>query len=252
MLGPAHLVHLSRLVLVMAGTADVERESGRRWGPTEALASWFGAQLLAVVWAGLVVGIQPTADGDGATESIWWFLAGGTGLWIAYGIISVWLARRYGGVGILIGRRHSPVAIGVGLVSGVACQLLLVPAVYWLLDGRIDGDPEASARQLISLVSGPAAVAGLVVAVVILAPVTEELIYRGVLLRGLDGPIGRAGSIVVTSAVFAVAHGQVILLPGLFAFAVVLAVLTYLFDGLVSPIVAHMTFNATTVVLLLT
>ncbi len=237
----------------MSGAANTEVKVGARWGTAEALIGWFAAQLVAVLWAGLLAGLRPGLATDQVRQSLWWFLAGGVGLWAAYGAVAVWLAVRDGGqIGSLLGSRPTPVQIGFGLVCGVACQLLLIPMVYQLIGDRLGGDPEAAARELISLVSGPAAVIGLVVAVVFIAPVAEEFMYRGVLLRGLETTVGSAGAIGLSSVVFAAAHGELILLPGLTAFAVVLGLLAHRFEGLAVPICAHMSFNATTVVLLLT
>ena len=71
------------------------------------------------------------------------------------------------------------------------------------------------------------------------------------LLSSAARRFGPAAAAVGSSAVFAVAHGEIILLPGLFVFALILSWLTVTTGRLGPAIVAHMAFNATTVVQLL-
>ncbi len=223
------------------------------WTVPEAFAGWVAAQLVAVVWAGMLTAFRSDSSGLADSSSIWWFLAGGVGLWAGYVAVGAYLAGRGSGGGAdqILGSSWSPLAAIVGLAAGVACQLVVVPVVYRLTGDLIPGDPEEAARDLVDMVSGPAATVALVIAVVIVAPVAEELMYRRVLMRPLADKVGVTVAVVLSSAIFALAHGQLILVPGLMTFAVVLGFLAFRFDGLSAPIAAHMSFNATTVVMLL-
>lgn len=222
------------------------------WTASESLAGWLGAQLLAILWSGGVLSMQPGRAAGGPQDSIWWFLLGAVGLWVGYFGVSYWLSRRHeGGPVDLAGGRPSAVELLIGAVAGVVAQVALVPVVYNLLGDAIAGDPEASARTLVGLVDSVPEIIGLTVAVVVLAPLAEEVMYRGVLLRGFAARMGPGPAIAATSVIFAAAHGELILMPGLVAFAVVLGLLAHWSEGLAAPVAAHMAFNATTVVLLL-
>jgi uncharacterized protein len=56
-----------------------------------------------------------------------------------------------------------------------------------------------------------------VIAVVIIAPLTEEFIFRGVLMHRWAVKWGITASIILTSAVFALAHGDIYILPRFFS-----------------------------------
>lgn len=93
---------------------------------------------------------------------------------------------------------------------------------------------------------------------VVLAPLFEELYFRGVLLRGLLGVwrtrlaiVGVAGSVLVDSALFGVAHlgsDAWIQLPGLVALGVILCVLAIRSGRLGPSILTHAGFNLLAVV----
>lgn len=107
------------------------------------------------------------------------------------------------------------------------------------------------------LVDNPEPIAGslLIVSAVILAPVFEEFIFRGLLQTffvGLVGPSARWLAIVATSAIFAVIHlGSVPwqVLPGLFALSMMLGWLYEKHGSLLPCIVLHGMFNAANVVM---
>ena len=89
--------------------------------------------------------------------------------------------------------------------------------------------------------------------VVFVAPVVEELFYRGLVLRSLEKRRWPRWAVVVGSAaLFAAMHFQVLQFPGLFVFGVVLALMTLITGRLGPAIWAHAGFNGATVVLLYT
>jgi uncharacterized protein len=78
----------------------------------------------------------------------------------------------------------------------------------------------------------------IIIAVVIVAPLTEEFIFRGVLMHRWAIKWGITASILLTSTVFALAHGDIYILPR-FSSAVISAV-AYCNIGLLSvPILLH-------------
>lgn len=142
----------------------------------------------------------------------------------------------------------------LGIPIGVACQLLVLRVVYWPLE-RLSPDTfgkarlERPGRELTDRALGGWKVV-LVVAVVVGAPLVEELLYRGLVLRGIESRLRGWPAAVLSAAWFAVAHLQPIQFVGLFVFGVVLAVCWQRTGRLGMGIVAHAAFNATSVVML--
>ncbi|MFM8220332.1 MAG: lysostaphin resistance A-like protein, partial [Planctomycetaceae bacterium] len=92
------------------------------------------------------------------------------------------------------------------------------------------------------------------VAVVLLVPITEEIMFRGAMYRHLREASGRGGVVVsvlfslfFSSFLFAVIHPQGPAgVPLLMSIAIVLAVVREWRESLVSPIVTHMVVNGVT------
>jgi membrane protease YdiL (CAAX protease family) len=79
----------------------------------------------------------------------------------------------------------------------------------------------------------------------VLAPLSEEFMYRGILMTTLLKHTGAGGAIVISSAAFALVHLPVepwAVLP-LFFLGMALAYAAYRTRSLVAPIVAHSLFN---------
>jgi membrane protease YdiL (CAAX protease family) len=81
------------------------------------------------------------------------------------------------------------------------------------------------------------------VVVVLLAPVVEEMLFRGLGYTLLE-PLGRWVAIVVTAVAFALAHGLVEGFPLLVLFGGGLAYLRSRVNSIVPGIIVHMAFNA--------
>ena len=77
-----------------------------------------------------------------------------------------------------------------GLPLGVACQLLLVPAIYWPLqriwpDAFSSDEIEQRAQDLWDKANGGWIIV-LIIVVALGAPLIEELVYRGLILQALQ------------------------------------------------------------------
>jgi membrane protease YdiL (CAAX protease family) len=153
------------------------------------------------------------------------------------------------------------------VVAGIAGLVVFVP--FGLLASDLARraqrfaagvDPPAVAhetlRALLERPTDPWALA-VIAAVVVGAPIIEEIAYRGGLHAALVRiGIGRIGAIVVGSAIFASMHVASIppdslagALAMLFVLAIVLGLLRERTGGLVAPIVAHALFNAANIAL---
>jgi membrane protease YdiL (CAAX protease family) len=95
--------------------------------------------------------------------------------------------------------------IGRGIGYGLLCYVVLIitSALYPLMFGA------GSAPNIVQgLTSDGTALALLTLwmAMVIAAPIAEELLYRGLLYRGLESRLGAAGAVVLTAVAFGLVH----------------------------------------------
>ena len=140
--------------------------------------------------------------------------------------------------------------IALGLVLQIAVALLFLPLSNLLFP---DGRPQQEVAEVIAEADTTFLQVGLVSAAVVLGPVTEELMYRGVLLKALASR-GRIFAMVVSSAVFAAVHvtgldasqlleSAAVFLPPLFVLGMILAWLTQRHGRLGPAIFLHSGWN---------
>lgn len=123
-------------------------------------------------------------------------------------IAARWSARRGARLGALFGLQTPPPmsALGLCLVAGLALQLPLAEignAVQEL--APLAMETELRRQRLME----PTGLGGAVVALfafTIVSPVTEELLFRGLLLPGLVAHHGRAGGLVLSALLFGAIH----------------------------------------------
>src|SRR5690606_4719168 len=83
----------------------------------------------------------------------------------------------------------------------------------------------------------------------IVAPIAEEIAFRGVLYGWLRQRFGVPAGVAISALLFSVAHGIPALIPALAVQGMVLALLYERSGSLWPPIIAHGTYNAATVIL---
>ena len=219
-----------------------------RWGLGDAAAGLVAGFMISLFMGGLYV----AATGEDEV-SLGLTVVTLIGQWI--GLLGVVvLASRRKGTGDLrqdFGLRVERRDLGIGVLAGVLCQLVLVPLLYLPFDLLgFDFDVSEEARDVLDRASGPG-LALLAVCIIIGAPIAEELFFRGLLLRAAERRLGPGPAVAVSAVVFGLTHFQPLQLLGLVAFGVVLAALVRRVSGRLGPaLVAHMAFNATTVGLL--
>lgn len=150
--------------------------------------------------------------------------------------------------------RDIPIGLGFGLASQIVIGILYLPFLD-LLNKDIEevGEP---ARELSARASDVVGDISLIIMVGLVAPIVEELFFRGVVYRAMDKswrnrPKGRLLAILASSLIFAGYHFQGLQLPALFIIGAVLALLVHRYDRLGPAIWAHIGFNMTTVISLL-
>ena len=88
-----------------------------------------------------------------------------------------------------------------------------------------------------------AAFAANFVVVALVAPVVEELTYRGLGFAAVRDAFGAIAAVGVTAAAFGLAHGLVVALPVLTIFGLILGWLRLRTESLYPPIILHAFFN---------
>lgn len=81
------------------------------------------------------------------------------------------------------------------------------------------------------------------VTVVLIAPICEEIVYRGLLWGALEQRWGRVVAITVSTVVFALAHFEPMRAPLLLVVAIPIAMARLYTDGLLAGVAAHQVTN---------
>jgi len=209
--------------------------------------------------AGLVLGgaIYLAGSGLGWSEEFL-LVTSALGQYAGHILGLVALAHRRGGSSTL-GFSVAPKDVwyvGLGLFLQVALPLLFFPLA------NLAGDGEATqvVSDQIQQLGGLGARIAMALVVGVLAPVTEEVMFRGVLLKALAG-FGRRTAIIVSALVFAGFHlfglsgdllrGAILIVPTFFVMGVILASVTWRRDRLGPAIFIHSGFNVLALLVLL-
>lgn len=150
--------------------------------------------------------------------------------------------------------RDVPIGLGLGLLAQFVLIPLLYVPIFWLFGPQ---DVAGAARDLVAAVDSGFDVAALLLLTLIGAPLAEEILFRGLLHRGLaemHADMGRGGAVlaaVASSAIFGAVHFQLLQFPGLMAFGLVSATALTVTGRLGTVIFAHFGFNLATVAFLL-
>lgn len=210
---------------------------------------WAMAFLLANITASVVVLATHGTGDDDALTPIWVIGVSGLAMWTAYLVVIASVSRRYGSGDVVTDYKITFTWGDLwGIPLGISSQFILVTAVTYPLtklfpDQFSVEEVEKRARELSDAASGGWVVV-LFLVVVIGAPVVEEIVYRGLLQQGLERSINPMIALVVTAVIFAAIHLQPVEFPGLFAFALVLGWTYRKSQRLGLPIITHMAFNA--------
>jgi membrane protease YdiL (CAAX protease family) len=149
--------------------------------------------------------------------------------------------------------RGWPWAFVIGPAAVVAMWLVfggMAWAGYFHWMERLLGEePVQDVVRLLKEAKDPAVVLLMVVAAVVVAPVCEEIIFRGYLYPSAKRFAGRWAAALCSGLVFGAAHGSLAALLPLCLFGVVLAELYERTGSLWAPVAAHFFFNGATVAL---
>ncbi|MGE5459492.1 MAG: lysostaphin resistance A-like protein [Solirubrobacterales bacterium] len=217
------------------------------WRPWQALAVYLGAFLAGGIAALPVLQLMGNDDFGAIVSTV-------VAAAVILGVLVFWLQRGHPGwVDVLgvpkdwVAEVRAGVVFGIGLYPAVVFVVgLVLVVVFRVLSGHSVQAPEQISQHL--------PVAGTIVTIVYaiaLAPLGEELFFRGVLFRAIRDrygfPAGALGS--------AVAFGSIHYIPGPALDSLLLMTvmvftglgLAYIYErrgSIVAPIAAHVTFNA--------
>ena len=135
--------------------------------------------------------------------------------------------------------------VRVGIVYGIGGLLVTIPAslLYVVLVGAEQAS-SAVGDVFEGLRAGPVAAVAVVLVVVVVAPLCEEIVYRGLLWGALERyAVPRWVPFVVTTLLFAVAHFEFTRTPLLFVVALPIALARLRTGRLGASVVAHQVNN---------
>lgn len=135
--------------------------------------------------------------------------------------------------------RVLPVVITVGLLWAIVLRAVGIPVEQQDLVGvfeRADSTIEFAALLFLAT---------------IIAPLTEELVFRAGLFRALQSYIGRIAAIALSSALFALLHGSWVGFAPLFCLGVVFCLSYERTGNIAVPMIAHGLFNLNSIILIL-
>lgn len=214
----------------------------RSWSVYDFILIWFGG----LAGTGIFFALGVTVG-----EEDWTTVLALAGQYV--GSLGVfWILTRYKDVGE-IGLTINPgdfFYVGLGLVLQVALALVFYPISNLLFP---DGRPLQEVAEVIANADTTFLRVALVSAAVVLGPFTEELMYRGVLLKAFQTR-GRNFALIVSSLVFAAVHltgvdtsqllaSAAVFIPPLFLLGLVLAWLTQRTGRLGPAIFLHSGWN---------
>lgn len=212
------------------------------------LVAFFVGQALSVLVL-LIAGVDDTE-----TTPIPTLFVAVAATWVAY-LAGAWWASQRSGSGSFVDDyrlRFAPVDL-VGIPIGVLTQLVLVPLVYLPLvelfpETFSDDRLSETAERLVERAEG-AGVALLILMVCVVAPLVEEIVYRGMLQGALATRLSGLVALAVAAVWFALIHFRPVEYPGLLVFGLVAGAGVLATGRLGLPIVTHVAFNVTGLVL---
>ena len=216
------------------GLGRVEAAAEPRRYPRR-LVLWcvFVALLIVVDWAGRIS--QGTPDRNAAYD---WNVAAGAIVQYLFFLLVIWLLARGAWELLALRRPHSwGAALGAG-----AIVLVVVYTVAGILEPFLHPGREQGLTPSKWEPNHAASFAAFAFSVVILAPLAEELMFRG-LGFGLLRPFGLVPPIVGTALLWALAHGLLAALPLITLLGIGLGWIRYRQDSTIPGMLVHATFN---------
>jgi membrane protease YdiL (CAAX protease family) len=207
-----------------------------------------------VLYFAMGYGTDPDAFAAAASRNLYFIQISGASFYLAVLLATRRVLRKRRGRGSFAGyfppiggRRLLYAALSGLVLSGTALLLLAVlwSAVYWRY--------HPTAGEVLARPHSPGRLAVLGLICVVLAPLTEEMFFRGLLLEWFQQRLARLPSALVTATIFALWHLRFLQYPGIAgwiataligALGLLCALWVQRARSLRAPVVAHATYNA--------
>lgn len=223
-----------------------------RWGASDVLGWFLFAQVGGMLWISGLHAAWPGLPTERAERPMAYIFTGTAVLWFAYGAGPIITSIVKGnGPQADLGAWMRPDDLPLGLLVGVLTQVPVVWALYFPILRIVDVDPGAAARELADRITGPADSVLLIVMAGIMAPLVEEIFFRGFVLRFFLRHLSPVIAVVLQALLFAAVHFQLIQFPGLFVMGLVSGALAVRFGRLGPSWAMHVGFNGLTLGVLL-
>lgn len=207
--------------------------------------------VVGVIGSAITAGLYAAVTGSGL-DDYGVQLAGLPGLWIGLAGVPIVASRRLGSGSLRTDYGLAlewPGDVVIGVLAGGATQVLVVViiAVFRVISPGLE--ISETSVEVAERTTGAGFVL-LVILVAVLAPVIEELFFRGLLQRSLQRYLPTVAAVGVSGVLFGLVHfgghglGAVALVLSLSAFGWVVGWLAVRFGRLGPAIVAHVMFNA--------
>jgi hypothetical protein len=245
---PRALWPLAALAVVVGAAVVLERTRARRQAhPARSRWAWVLLPMVVapVASAGAELGACELAGGSSLGTLLVALLAQGLTLCALGGLLYRWLGAE---LTMLVGPRLSNArATSLAVFYVLAAMARALTALY-ILFTLVPDLAENRGQQIQTILDGatsPLARAMVITAAVVIAPLGEELIFRGILLPGLARSSRPGTALAVSSIVFALvhvpSHGPSAVFPGVLG--LVLGWTRLRTGGLAVPIVLHAANN---------
>ena len=242
---------MSKDVVSETHSTDESNVVERRIGLAAPFAGIAGIFVFSVAFAG--IGLALFGEGSDPGPDIQTVLFGFAGSWAGMLTGILWASNSsFRGLPDLLGLRFRRsdlwLGFGVALAAQVITVLVFLPVK--LISPDAYSQVNDSAQELTSVATGWW-IPPFVICVCVIAPLMEELFFRGVVLKAASQHWGVASGVFVSAFVFGIIHFQNYETIPLVVFGILLALATVKTGRLGSAIIAHMVFNSVSLIVLL-
>jgi membrane protease YdiL (CAAX protease family) len=224
-----------------------------RFHPVVAIVAWVSVFVFTNVTVAVIIAVAGYSASHPDDWPLWLVGLAQLPLWGGYLTVAIVVSRVRG-----TGRWRRDYGLQFraidlwGLPIGALTQLVFVWLLYRLLNlVHHIHDVDKPARQLTDRANGWGVVI-LVLIVGVGAPFFEELFFRGLVMRAIQSYFDDTLALVGSAIVFAAIHFELLQFPALLLFGLVAGYCAQRTGRLGMSICAHIGFNLTTVVILLT
>lgn len=209
----------------------------------------YGSFILSQAVVGVVFGLLSTAGVDfrAVNQAVLTTVAGGI-IYIITLVMAIglpWIIKRNKTTRIELGLTRLPEWLDFLLAPAGFFVYVILSAIFALLAGMLPFvDPEQVQDTGFSQISQQYEFVLAFLMLIIIAPIAEEVLFRGYLLGKLRQYVPVWVAILITSVLFGIVHGAWNIGIDVFALSIVLCVLRIMTKSLWAPIMLHMIKNS--------